>query len=133
MNPPNLPTVSLYTLTLREVIHSEALIYTMPTVAAGGGHILNIDFCCCKFVKEATGQGRRAKANTLLTMKKKKKKENKEKKLFLNKEKLCLLLKLWQIRRPNWRRKVHFPPLARRVARRVRIVRNCKASVQYMG
>ena len=28
----------------------------MPTVAAGGGHILNIDFCCCKFVKEATGQ-----------------------------------------------------------------------------
>ena len=36
----NLPTVSLYTLTLREVIHREALIYTMPTVAAGGGHIL---------------------------------------------------------------------------------------------
>ena len=28
----------------------------MPTVAAGGGHILNIDFFCCKFVKEATGQ-----------------------------------------------------------------------------
>ena len=39
MNPPNLPTVSLYTLTLREVIHREALIYIMPTVAAGGGHI----------------------------------------------------------------------------------------------
>ena len=32
---------------------------------------------------------------------KKKNKENKEKKLFLNKEKLLLLLKLWQIRRPN--------------------------------
>ena len=67
----------------------------MPTVAAGGGHILNIDFFCCKFVKEATGQrAARAKTNTLLTMKKKKKKkENKEKKLFLNKEKLHLLLK----------------------------------------
>ena len=47
MNPPNLPTVSLYTLTLREVIHHKALIYTMPTVAAGCGHILNIDFFCC--------------------------------------------------------------------------------------
>ena len=34
----------------------------------------------------------RAKTNTLLTMKKQKNKENKEKKLFLNKEKLCLLL-----------------------------------------
>ena len=99
MNPPNLPTVSLYTLTLREVIHREALIYTMPTVAAGGGHILNINFFCCKFVKEATGQ-RAARANTLLT-KKKKNKENKEKKLFLSKEKLLLLLKLWQIRRQN--------------------------------
>ena len=43
-------------LNLREVIHREALIYTMPTVAAGRGHILNIDFFCCKFVKEATGQ-----------------------------------------------------------------------------
>ena len=98
----------------------------MPTVAAGGGHILNIDFFCSKFVKEATGQ-RAARANTyaLLTMKKKKK-ENKEKKLFLNKEKLRLLLKLWRIRRPNWRCKVQFPPLARRVARRVLIVRNCK-------
>ena len=85
MNCPThkLPTVSLYTLTLREVIHREALIYTMPTVAAGGGHILNIDFFCCKFVKEATGQrAARAKTNTLLTMKKKNKK-NKEKKLFL--------------------------------------------------
>ena len=47
------------------------------------------------------------------------KKENKEKKLFLNKETLRLLLKLWQIGRPNWRRKVQFPPLARREARRV--------------
>ena len=28
----------------------------MPTVAAGGDHILNIDFFCCKFVKKATGQ-----------------------------------------------------------------------------
>ena len=65
----------------------------MPTVAAGGCHILNIDFFCCKFVKEATGQrAARAKTNTLLTMKKKKK-ENKEKKLSLNKEKLRLLLK----------------------------------------
>ena len=52
--------------------------------------------------------------------------EELEKKLFLNKEKLRLLL---QIRRPNWRRKVQCPPLARRVARRVRIVRNCKATV----
>ena len=105
MNPPNLPTVS-FTLTLREDIPREALIYIIPTVAAGGGHSLNIDFFCCKFVKEATGQrAARAKTNTILTMKKKKK-ENKEKKLFLNKEKLRLLLKLWQIRRPNWRRKV---------------------------
>ena len=63
----------------------------------------------------------RTKTNTLLT-KTKKKEENKEKKLFLYKEKLRLLLKLWQIRRLNWRRKVRFPPLARRVARRVRIV-----------
>ena len=62
-------------------------------------------------------------------MKKKKKKKKKEKKLFLNKEKLRLLLKLWQILRPNWRRKVQFPPLARRVARRVRIVRKRKATV----
>ena len=101
----------------------------MPTVAAGGGHILNIDLFCCKFVKEATGQrAARAKTNTLLTMKKKNK-ENKEKKLFLNKEKPRLLLKLWQIRRPNWRLKVQFPPLARRVARRVRIVRNSKTTV----
>ena len=54
----------------------------MPTVAAGGGHILNIDFCCCKFVKEATGQrAARGKTNPLLTMKNKKKKKNKEKKL----------------------------------------------------
>ena len=62
----------------------------MPTVAAGGGNILDIDFFCCKFVKEATGQrAARATTNTLLTMKKKKE-ENKEKKLFLNKEKLLL-------------------------------------------
>ena len=103
----------------------------MPTVAAGGGHILNIDFFCCKFVKEETGQrAARAKTNILLTMKKKNK-ENKEKKLFLNQEKLLLLLKLWQIRRQNWRRKleVQFPLLARRVAGRVRIVRNSKATV----
>ena len=105
----------------------------MPTVAAGGGHILNIDFFCCKFVKEATGQSAAraicgANTNTLLTMKKRKK-ENKEKKLFLNKEKLRLLLKLWQIRRQNWRRKVQFPLLARRVARRVLIVRSRKATV----
>ena len=54
----------------------------MPTVAAGGGHILKIDFFCCKFVKEATGQrAARAKTNTLQTMKKKEK-EDKEKKLF---------------------------------------------------
>ena len=107
----------------------------MPTVAAGGGHILNIDFFCCKFVKEATGQrAARAKTNILLTMKKKNK-ENKEKKLFLNQEKLLLLLKLWQIRRQNWRRKleVQFPLLARRVARRVLIVRNCKATVHYVS
>ena len=123
MNPPNLQTVALYTLTLREVIHSEALIYTMPTVAAGGGHILNIDFFSCKFVKEATGQRAARKDNTLLTMKKKEV-ENKEKKLFLNKEKLRLLLKLWQIRRQNWRHKVQSPPLARRVARRVLIVQS---------
>ena len=102
----------------------------MPTAAAGGGHILNIDFFGCKFVNEATGQrAARAKTNTLLTMKKKEKKENKEKKLFLNKKKLRLLLKLWRIRRPNWRRKVQIPPLAKRVARRLRIVRNCKATV----
>ena len=44
----------------------------------------------------------RAKTNPLLTMKKKEK-ENKEKKLFLNKEKLRLLLKPWQICRLNWR------------------------------
>ena len=61
---------------------------------------------------------------------KKKKKENKEKNLFLNKEKLRLLLKLWQILRPNWRRKVQFPPLARRVARRVLIVLKRKVMVQ---
>ena len=90
-------------------IAKPALIYAMPTVAAGGGHILNIDIFCCKFVKEATGQrAARAKTNTLLT-KKKKKKENKEKKLFLNKEKLCLLLKLLQIRRPNWRAQSAIP------------------------
>ena len=71
----------------------------------------------------------RGKTNPFLTMNKKKNKENKEKKLFLNKEKLRLLLKLWQIRGPNWRLKVQFPPLARRVARRVRIVRNSKATV----
>ena len=64
----------------------------MPTVAAGGCHVLNIVFCCCKFVKEATGQrAARAKTNTLLT-KKEKKKKSKEKKPFLNK-----LLKLWHL------------------------------------
>ena len=94
----------------------------MPTVAAGGGHILNIDFLL-QFVKEATAKrAARAKTNTLLTMKKK---EDKEKKLFLNKEKLRLLLKLWQILRPNWRRKVQLPPLERRV----RIVRKRKVTV----
>ena len=101
----------------------------MPTVAAGGGHILNIDFFVANLSRKRRDKGRRAKTNTLLTMTKKKKKENKEKKLFLNKEKLRLLLKLWQIRRPNWRCKVQFLPLARRVAKRVRIVRNCKATV----
>ena len=94
----------------------------MPTVAAGGGHILNIDFLL-QFVKEATAKrAARAKTNTLLT-KKKKKKENKEKKLFLNKEKLRLLLKQAQMQ---------LPPLARRVARRVRILRNRKATVHGM-
>ena len=44
----------------------------------------------------------RATTNPLLTMKKM---ENKEKKPFLNKEKLRLLLKLWQICRPSWKRK----------------------------
>ena len=98
----------------------------MPTVAAGGGHILNIDiFFVANLSTKRTGQrAARAKTNTLLTLKKKKK-QNKEKILFLNKEKLRLLLKLWQIRRPNWRHKVQFPPLARRV----RIVRNSKATV----
>ena len=97
----------------------------MSTVAAGGGHILNIDFCCCKFVKEATGQkAARAKTNTVLTMKKKNK-ENKEKKLFLNKEKLGLLLKLWQIRRLNWSAKCNFSLSGRRV----QIVLNCRARV----
>ena len=99
----------------------------MPTVAAGFGHILNIDFFVANLSRKRRDKGRRAKTNTLLTMKKKK--ENQEKKLFLNKEKLRLLLKHWQIRRPNWRRKVQFPTLARRVARRVRIVLNCKATV----
>ena len=104
----------------------------MPTVAAGGGHILNIDFFVANLSRKRRDKGRRAKTNTLLTMKKKKKEENKEKKPFPNKLlKLwqILLLKLWQIRRPKWWRKVQFPPLARRVARRVRIVRNCKATV----
>ena len=82
MNPPKPPDILL--------VHVNPTLYTMPTVAAGGGHILNIDFFCCKFVKEATGQrAARAKTITLLTMKKKNK-ENKEKKLFLNKEKLLL-------------------------------------------
>ena len=71
----------------------------------------------------------RGKTNPLLTMRKKKKKENKEKKLFLTKEKLRLLLKLWQILRPNWRRKVQFPPLERRVAKRVLIVQIRKVTV----
>ena len=57
----------------------------MPTVATGGGHILNIDLFCCKFAKEATGQ-RAARATNTLPTKKKKKKKNKVKKLFLNKE-----------------------------------------------
>ena len=50
----------------------------------------------------------RGKTNPLLTMRKKKK-ENKEKKLFLNKENLRLLLKLWQILRPNWRAQSAIP------------------------
>ena len=77
-------------------------------------------------------KGGASKTNTILTMKKKKE-ENKEMKLFLNKEKLRLLLKLWQVRRPNWRRKVQFSPLERRVARKVRIVRNCKAHISYIA
>ena len=64
----------------------------MPTVAAGGGHILNIDFFVANLSRKRLDKGRCAKTNTLLTMKKKKKEENKEKKPFLNK-----LLKLWQI------------------------------------
>ena len=47
--------ISLYTLTLREVIHREALIYTMPTVAAGGGHILNIDFLLLQICQGSDG------------------------------------------------------------------------------
>ena len=102
----------------------------MPTLSRGWRRPYFKHFFCCKFVKEATGQrAARAKTNTLLTMEKKKNKENKEKKLFLNKEKLLLLLKLWQIRRQNWMRKVQFPPLTRRVARRVWIMRNRKATV----
>ena len=64
-------------------MYREELIYIMPTVATGGGHILNIDLFCCKFAKEATGQRAARATNTLLT---KKKKKNKERKLFLNKE-----------------------------------------------
>ena len=85
MNSPKAPDSLLVHVNPTRSYHREALIYTMPKVAAGGGHILNIDFFCCKFVKEATGQrAARAKTNTLLTMMKKNK-ENKEKKLFLNK------------------------------------------------
>ena len=92
-------------------------MYAMPTVAAGGGHVLNIHFFLvansnqpCQDANGTCQRAARGKTNPLLTMKNKK---NKEKKLFLNKEKLRLLLKLWQICRPNWRRKVQFPPLAR--------------------
>ena len=42
------------------------------------------------------------------------------------------LAELWQIRRPNWRHKLQFPPLARRVARRVLIVWNSKATVHLL-
>ena len=68
MNPPKLPTVSLYTSTLREVIHREALIYNMPTVAAGCCHILNIDFMLLQFCQGSDGtRAARAKTNTLLS------------------------------------------------------------------
>ena len=70
----------MYTLNLREVIHHKALIYPVPTVAAGGGHILNIDFVLLQIC--ATGQrAARAKTNTLLT-KMKEEEENKELRSF---------------------------------------------------
>ena len=104
----------------------------MPIVAAGGCHILNIDFYLlqiCQGSDGTKGGAHKDKHPSDDEREEELRKEKKEKKLFLNKEKLCLLLKLWRIRRPNWRRKVQFPPLARRVARRVRIVRNRKATV----
>ena len=99
MNPPKSPDSLL--------VHvNPTRGYLSRSAAAGGGHILDIDFWLLQIC--ATGQrAARAKTNTLLTTTKKKM-ENKEKKLFLNKEKLRLLLKLWQIRRPNWRRNVQF-------------------------
>ena len=51
----------------------------MPTVAAGGSHILNIDFLLLQICQGSDGtKGDASKTNTLLTMKKKNK-ENKEK------------------------------------------------------
>ena len=57
------PYAKLYKLTLREVIPREALIYTMPTVAAGGGHILNIDFFCCPSDDEEDEEGEQGEKN----------------------------------------------------------------------
>ena len=104
----------------------------MPTVAAGGGHILNIDFLLLLVCQGSDGtKGGARKDKHPSDEEEEEQGEQGEEHIPKpsGKEKLRLLLKLWQIRRPNSRRKVQFPLLTRRVARRVRIVRNHNATV----
>ena len=104
----------------------------MPTVAAGGAHILNIDFFCCKFVKEATGQ-RAARKDKYPSDNEEEKEGGEQGEETIPKQVAEALAdsvaEALADTQANWRRKVQFPPLARRVARRVWIVRNCKATV----
>ena len=98
----------------------------MPTVAAGGGHILNIDFFLLQICQGSYGTKGGARKDKHPSDNEEEDEGEQGEETIPKQGKLRLLLKLWQIRRPNWRCKVQFPPLARRVARRVRIVRNSK-------
>ena len=126
MNPPNLPTVSFYTITLREVIHHEALIYTMPTVAAGGGHILNIDFLLLQICQGSDGTKGCARKYIRPSDNEEEEEGEQGEETIPKQGKAASVAEALADTRPNWRCKVQFPPLARSVARRVCIVRKSK-------
>ena len=108
----------------------------MPTVAAGGGHILNIDFFWLQI--RITVMSRRRRNATKGGARKDKppsdyeeeEEEGEQEEETIPKQgKAASVAEALADTQAELRSNVQFPPLARRVARRVRIVRKRTATV----